>query len=131
MALAPLSVRRGTVVLVRLPKDKARPAVVVRSDLLCELSYATVLPITTERREGISMRIDLEATTGNGLRERSQVMVDWPQTVRCSDMGEVIGRLDPETMRTVTRQMAVVLGIGYGTGRTRSVRGAKAASADR
>jgi mRNA-degrading endonuclease toxin of MazEF toxin-antitoxin module len=57
MALDPGAVRRGTVVLVRLPRDKARPAVVVRSDLLRELSYATVLPITTELRVGISMRI--------------------------------------------------------------------------
>ena len=130
MALDVQSVRRGTVVLVRLPNDKARPAVVVRSDLLCELSYATVLPITTERREGISMRIDLEATPGNGLRKRSQVMVDWPQTVRCSDMGEVIGRLDSETMRAVTRQMAVVLGIGYGTGRSRRAGGATVSAPD-
>jgi mRNA interferase MazF len=125
MALAPSLVRRGTVVLVRLEKDKARPAVVVRSDLLCDLSYATVLPITTHRREGISMRIDLAATPGNGLRERSQVMIDWPQTVRCSEMGDVIGRLDLETMRAVTRQMAVVLGIGYGTDRARRAGGAQ------
>jgi mRNA-degrading endonuclease toxin of MazEF toxin-antitoxin module len=117
MALAPDSVRRGAVVLVKLPRDKARLAVVVRSDMLSELSYATVLPITTERQEGISMRIDIEPGPENGLGAASQVMVDWPQTVRFSDMGEVIGRLDPGTMRVLTRQMAVVLGIGIGTGR--------------
>ena len=38
MAVTADAVRRGTVVLVRLPRDKARPAVVVRSDLLAELS---------------------------------------------------------------------------------------------
>jgi mRNA-degrading endonuclease toxin of MazEF toxin-antitoxin module len=38
MAVTPDAVRRGTVLLVRLPGDKARPAVVVRSDLLSELS---------------------------------------------------------------------------------------------
>jgi mRNA interferase MazF len=119
MAVAPESVRRGAVVLVRLPRDKARPAVVVRSDLLAELSYATVLPITTERRDCISLRIDIEPGPENGLRAACQVMVDWPQTVRFSDMGEVIGRLDSGTMRVLTRQMAVVLGIGTGTGRGR------------
>jgi hypothetical protein len=31
----------------------------------------------------------------------------------------VIGRLDVATMRTITRQLAVMLGIGAGTGRSR------------
>jgi mRNA interferase MazF len=119
MALDPEAVRRGVVVLIRLPRDKARPAVVVRSDLLAELSYATVLPITSELRPGISLRIDVMPTAENGLRAESQVMVDWPQTVRFSDMGAAIGELDAATMRLVTRQMAVVLGIGGG-GRRRA-----------
>jgi mRNA interferase MazF len=112
MALGPGAVRRGAVVLIRLPGDKARPAVVVRSDLLAELSYAMVLPITSELRAGISFRIDAAPAAENGLRAASQVMVDWPQTVRFSDMGEVIGQLDATIMRVITRQMAVVLGIG-------------------
>ena len=115
MALTPGAVRRGVVVLVRLPRDKARPAVVVRSDLLSELSYATVLPITTDLRAGFSLRIDLAPTEENGLRVASQVMVDWPQTVRFSDMGQAIGHLDVVTMRAITRQMAVALGIGART----------------
>lgn len=118
MALASEAVRRGVVVLIRLPRDKARPAVVVRSDLLAELSYATVLPITSELRPGISLRVDVTPTAANGLRAKTQVMVDWPQTVRFSDMGAAIGQLDAATMRLVTRQMAVVLGIG-GAGRPR------------
>jgi mRNA interferase MazF len=119
VALAPDAVRRGAVVLIRLPRDKARPAVVVRSDLLGELSYATVLPITTERRTDISLRIDLAPSPANGLRAASQVMVDWPQTVRISDMGQVIGELDAATMRAITRQMAVVLGFATAARRPR------------
>jgi mRNA interferase MazF len=95
---------------------------VVRSNLLSELSHATVLPITTELRANVSMRIDIEPGPENGLREASQVMVDWPQTVRLSDMGQTIGRLDMATMAAITRQMAVVLGIGSGTGRSRRPR---------
>jgi mRNA interferase MazF len=121
MAVAPDAVRRGTVVLVRLPRDKARPAVVVRSDLLAELSYVTVLPIATELRADATMRIDIAPGQGNGLRAASQVMVDWPQTIRLSEMGQAIGRLDATTMQTITRQMAVVLGIGTGTGRPRRI----------
>ena len=119
MAIAPDAVRRGVVVLVRLPRDKARPAVVVRSDLLSDLTYATVLPITTEIRAGFSLRIDLVPNQENGLRAASQVMTDWPQTIRFTDMGEEIGRLDGPTMRAVTRQMAVGLGIGSSSGRSR------------
>jgi len=118
MALTPGAVRRGTVVLVRLPRDEAWPAVVVRSDLLSQLSYATVLPITTDLRAGVSLRIDLAPSEENGLHGASQVMVDWPQTIRFSDMGEAIGSLDMATMRAITRQMAVVLGIGSSDGRS-------------
>jgi mRNA interferase MazF len=121
VALTPDAVRRGVVVLVRLPRDKARPAVVVRSDLLSELSYATVLPITTDLRTGVSMRIDLGPSEENGLQSASQVMVDWPQTIRVADMGQAIGHLDAATMRIITRQMAVVLGIGSTGGRSRRI----------
>ncbi len=93
MGLVADAVRRGVVVLVRLPRDKARPAVVVRSDLLSELSYATVLPITTDLRPDVSLRIDLVPSEQNGLQMASQVMVDWLQTIRFSEMGQVIGRL--------------------------------------
>jgi len=123
MALDPEAVRRGVVVLIRLPRDKARPAVVVRSDLLAELSYATVLPITSDLRPGISLRVDVAPSPENGLRSASQVMVDWPQTVRFSDMGAAIGQLDAATMRVITRQMAVVLGIGAGRSRRTGVAG--------
>ena len=98
--------------------DKARPALVVRSDMLAELPYATVLPITSELRADASMRVDIEASPETGLRVASQVMVDWPQTVRLTEMGKVIGRVGMEPMRAVTRQLAVVLGIG-GMGKPR------------
>ena len=58
MGLDPAAVRRGTVVLIRLPRDKARPAVLIRSDLLAALSYATVLPITTERRADLGHAVE-------------------------------------------------------------------------
>ena len=94
MAVEPDAIRRGAVVVVRMSGDKARPAVVVRSDLLAGLGYATVLLIASDPRPDFSPRTDLAPTAGNGLRTPSQIMVDWPQTVRLSAMGEVIGRLD-------------------------------------
>jgi mRNA interferase MazF len=78
-----------------------------------------VLPITSELRAEVRLRVDLQPNLENGLRTTSQVMTDWPQTVRYVDMGPVIGHLDAATMRAITRQVAVVLGIGNGTGRPR------------
>ena len=86
--------------------------------------YSTVLPITWEPRPGISPRIDVAPTAENGPRSASQVMVDWPQTVRFADMGAAIGKLHAATMRRITRQMAVVLGIGGGGPRRTGAAGA-------
>ena len=116
MAVESAAIRRGAIVLVQLPRDKARPAVVVRSDLFAELAYAAVLPITTELRPGFSVRIDIEASEGTGLRLPSQVMVDWPQTIRLSAIGEVIGAVDLPTMHAITRALALILGIAEGAG---------------
>jgi hypothetical protein len=55
--------------------------------------------------------------------ERAHVIGSWAQTVRFSDMGKVIGRLDAQTMRAITQQMAVVLGFGGSTGRRRPAAG--------
>jgi mRNA interferase MazF len=88
----------------------------VRADILAELSYATILPLTTELRPDVDFRITVEPSEQNGLRETSQIMVDWPQTVRAKTMGAVIGRLDDATMRIKTEQLAIVLGIGSSEG---------------
>jgi mRNA interferase MazF len=87
MALAPEQIRRGAFVLVRLPDDKSRPALIVRADILGGLPYATVLPLTTELRHAVDFRITVQPTEQNGVRETSQIMVDWPQTVRAYNHG--------------------------------------------
>lgn len=85
---------------------------VVRSDLLAPLSYATILPLTTDLRSEMDFRIDVPPSEANGLREPSQVMVDWPQTLRAETMRERIGQMEPDIMRRIGMQLAVVLGIG-------------------
>ena len=85
-----------------------------RADLLAGLPYATILPLTTELRPDNDLRNTVETTEGNGLRATSQVMDYRPQTARAKTMGAVIGRLDDATMRMVTEQLAIVLGIGGG-----------------
>ncbi|HUZ64835.1 MAG TPA: type II toxin-antitoxin system PemK/MazF family toxin [Acetobacteraceae bacterium] len=100
------------VVLVRLPGDKARPAVVLRSNSLARLPYATVVAFTTAAHAEPALRLPVAPTSENGLQQPSFVMVDWPQTIRAEHMGEIIGHLDPVTLEAITGRMAVVLGIG-------------------
>ena len=112
MAIEPERLRRGMVVLVRLPGDKARPAVVLRSDALARLPCATVVAFTTEPHAAPDLRLPVAPTPENGLQLPSFVMVDWPQTIRAELMGEVIGRIDADTLDAITGRVAVVLGIG-------------------
>ncbi|RYY06361.1 MAG: type II toxin-antitoxin system PemK/MazF family toxin, partial [Alphaproteobacteria bacterium] len=53
------------------------------------------------------MRTTIEPTPANGLRKRSQVMVDKAMSVKRDKIGATIGSLDTETMLAVTRVLAV------------------------
>jgi hypothetical protein len=76
------------------------------SGLPSELTYATVLPITTNLRAGVSMRIDLAPSRESGAGDGA----DWPQMIRLADMGRRSGHLDMAIMRA---RWTVVLGIGF------------------
>jgi len=110
------------VVLVRLPRDKARPARCSPLEPALRAFLRDGAALTADLRANASLRIDIAPGEGSELLAPSQVMVDWPQTVRFSDMGDAIGSLDTATMRAITRQMAVVLGIGSDTSRSRRTR---------
>ena len=85
---------------------------VLRSDALARLPYATVLPFTTAAYAEPDLRLRMAPTPQNGLEQISFLMVDWPQTVRAEHVGEIIGQLDAATMDAITGRVAVVLGIG-------------------
>jgi len=119
MAVEPGRLRRGVVVLVRLPGDKARPAVVLRSDALARLPYATVVPLTTTPHAAPDLRLPVTPTPENGLQVASFAMVDWPQTIRAEHMGDIIGDLDAATLEAITGRIALVLGIGASPAATR------------
>jgi mRNA interferase MazF len=58
-----------------------------------------------------AFRITVEPDAGNGLRERSQIMVDKILAVPRTRIGSVIGRLDDETLLRLNRTLAFVLGL--------------------
>jgi len=106
-------VRRGDIVTIVLPGayGKPRPALVVQSDLFDTLASVTVLPVTSELRTAPLLRISIEPNTDNGLRKKSQVMVDKAQTVPRDKVGAMIGRLHEDTLVAVDRALAVCFGI--------------------
>jgi mRNA interferase MazF len=57
------------------------------------------------------IRLTVQPTPENGLRVVSQVMVDKAMSVKRERLGSPFGRLDDETMLSVTRSLAVFLGI--------------------
>jgi mRNA interferase MazF len=47
----------------------------------------------------------------NGLQKRSQIMIDKASTTQRDKMSPAFGHLDNETMLSVTRSLAVFLGV--------------------
>ena len=105
--------RRGDLVTIALQGDfgKPRPGLVIQSDLFEEHPSVTVLPVTSELREGPLFRITVLPDERNGLKKPSQVMVDKSQTVPRDKVGETFGQLDDDAMLSVNRALAVFLGI--------------------
>lgn len=105
--------KRGDIIVVALQGDygKPRPALVVQSDLFEAHSSVAILPLTSEILGAPLFRISVEPGAGNGLRVRSQVMIDKPYTVAKEKVGARIGRLDEQTLLQVNRSMMVWLGL--------------------
>ena len=56
-------------------------------------------------------RLSVEPTLGNGLGERSQVMVDKVQAIALDKIGEAFGRLEDESMLAVNRVFLLWIGL--------------------
>ena len=104
--------KRGDLVTVALPGDfgKPRPALVIQADQFNDAATTTVLLISSTLVDAPLIRVPIKPSLENGLRKRSQVMVDKAMTVRNERLGEPFGRLDDATMVVVDRCMALFLG---------------------
>ncbi|WP_291306277.1 MULTISPECIES: type II toxin-antitoxin system PemK/MazF family toxin [unclassified Devosia] len=107
-------IRRGSIVLVALSGDygKPRPAVVVQADIDRDLVTRIVCPITSDVHENQQpIRPIVDASAGNGLRLRSQVMVDKPHVALVRKLGDPIGTLAPAEIAAVDSALAILLGL--------------------
>ena len=105
--------KRGDLVTIALQGDlgKPRPAVVIQSDLFDEHPSVTILPVTSELRNAPLFRIPIKPSDKNGLSKQSEIMVDKAQSVTREKIGEVFGRLSDEEMLSVSRSLAIFLGV--------------------
>jgi len=105
--------RRGDLVTVAIPGDfgKPRPALIIQSDQFEATGTVTVLMVSGTLVEAPLIRPAIQPTAENGLRKPSQVMIDKAMSVKRDKLGAPFGRLDDETMLSVTRSLAVFLGI--------------------
>ena len=114
MTVEPQRIRRGAVVIARVPEDTraGRPVVVIRSNALAATPWVAVLPFTSDLETDMPQWVRVEPTPRNGLRQTSRVMCDWPQTVWRTRIQTVIGALAPASMVQVTALLAAALGAG-------------------
>ena len=106
--------RRGDVVTVAggVYASKPRPALVVQDDRFDATDSVTVCPFTTTEVDAPLLRLPVAADLGNGLEQDSYLMVDKITTVRRSNAGTVIGRLEATTLVEFERRLLVLLGFG-------------------
>lgn len=104
---------RGDLVTVSLQGDygKPRPALVIQSDMFSKVPSRTVLPLTSTLVEGPLLRVQVEPSDENGLRARSQIMIDKASTLPADRLGPAFGKLDDTAMLAVNRSLALFLGL--------------------
>lgn len=105
---------RGQFVTIATSGDygKPRPALIVQSDLFSDLPSVVACPLTTTIRENAGLvRIKVEPSPDNGLRETSQITIDKITVIPATKVGVVIGRADDALMLRVGRALAVFLAI--------------------
>jgi mRNA interferase MazF len=90
---------------------KPRPVVIVQDDLFEATASVTVCALTTNPTEAPILRLQLEPTPGNGLREKCRLMVDKITTLPKAKLGARIGRLADEDMVRLNQSIIVFLGL--------------------
>ncbi len=106
--------RRGDIVTVAASGDygKPRPAVIVQTDAFSEQHGSVVVcQMTTTLADAPDFRVTIEPSVENGLKERSQIMVDKPVTIRRERIGRRIGRLNADEVVRLDIALAFVMGL--------------------
>ena len=90
---------------------KPRPVVIVQDDRFDATDSVTICGFKTDPTEAPLIRLRVDPTDLNGLRELSSLMVDKITTVHRTRLGERIGRLSDDDMVRLGRAVVVFLGL--------------------
>jgi len=90
---------------------KPRPVVIVQDDRFDATDSVTICGFTTDPTEAPLVRLRVDPTDLNGLRELSSLMVDKITTVHRTRLGERIGRLSDDDMVRLGRAVVVFFGL--------------------
>ena len=106
--------RRGDIVTVAggVYAKRPRPVLVVQDDRFDATDSVTVCPFTSSAVDAPLLRVPVTADENNGLDQDGFLMVDRVTTIRPSNAGEVVGRLEAATMVEFERRLLVFLGFG-------------------
>lgn len=105
--------KRGDLVTVAMPGDfgKPRPVLVIQADQFAETGTVTVVLLSGTLVDAPLIRLTVQPTSDNGLHKPLQVMIDKVMSVKRDGLDASFGRLDDETLLSVTRSLAVFLGL--------------------
>jgi mRNA interferase MazF len=84
---------------------------VLQDDAFSAIPSVTVLPLTSDLTGFPLVRVDVNATSENGLQRRSQIMVDKAGTVRRDKIARQLGHLDAVTLRLAGTALKLFLGL--------------------
>ena len=90
---------------------KPRPAVIVQTDLIADTGSVITCGITTYRNPALRSRPPIEPDATNGLRERSEVMIDKISAVAREKLGSCLGSLSVDDMARVDDALLLMLGL--------------------
>jgi mRNA interferase MazF len=85
--------------------------VIIQDDCFPETLSIAVCPLTSQPTEAPILRVLVEPSPENGLRETSRLMVDKVTTVPRSRLGQCIGCLADDDLLRLNRSMLVFLGL--------------------
>ena len=105
--------RRGDIVAAVITGDygKPRPVLIIQDNAFRGLGSFTILPLTTDLKDSVLIRLTIAPTQANGLRTTCQIMIDKTATLALGRIGQIIGRADTETMRRVDVALAAFLSL--------------------
>lgn len=109
-----MNFQRGAVIVGAFPGDlkKPRPAIILQSDAFI-VDHLTLLtcPLTTFASESRLFRPVIEPDDANGLRDRSEAMMDKLTPLKKSAIGSRIGMLSERDLLAVEVALLTITGL--------------------